>query len=89
MENFITTLINFLTSESTSLLVVVVFLIVMLIIWKSLSGRFMKKIIFGTLISIIISAILFFALNVPLETVGIIGIVTFILGVIFKKVERP
>ena len=80
---------EFAASRTNSLIMVCTFLVVMLLIWGRLGKKFIKKILFGLFSGIIVSAVLFFGFNLPLDKVGIFGILSFLFTAIFKKVQEP
>ena len=89
MEEFLLQVKEFASSRITGLIIVAVFLFVMFLIWGKLSSKFIKKFLFGALLGIGVSAFLFFILKMHLDQVGIIGMITFAFGAIFKKVQVP
>lgn len=89
MEEFLLQVKEFASSRITGVIIVVTFLIVMFLIWGKLSGKFIKKFLFGALLGIGVSAVLFIIFKMPLDQVGIIGMITFVFGTIFKKVQVP
>jgi len=80
-------LTDFLLAETKGLIVVGVTVLVLIIILGKLGSNIIKRILKGLFASIAISAILYFLVGMNLETVGIIGIVIFLLTAIFGKVS--
>ena len=78
---------EFFKNLSTEWLMVVACVLVVLFILGKLAISLLKRIIIGAIAGCIVSAILYYVFHLPIKTVGLIGIIVFIGGAIFGKVD--
>ena len=78
---------DFLNSQLTKLIMVGTCVVVLLFILGKLGAGIIKKILIGAFLGGGVSAILYFIFHLPLQTVGIIGIITFLLSAICGKIS--
>jgi len=74
-------------SYSKELIIGVVCAIVIIFVLGKIGFKIIKKIIIGLILGIAVSALLYFVFHLPIATVGLIGLVAFLLGAIFGKVD--
>lgn len=79
--------VEFLFSETKGLIIVGTTILVLIIILGKLGFRIIKNLIKSAFFGAVVSAMLYFIVGFSIETVGIIGIVVFLLTAIFGKIS--
>ena len=79
--------VDLINSQIIKFVMVGTCVLVILFILGDLGRRIIKKILIGVLVGGVISAFLYYALHLPIQTVGIIGSITFLISAIFGKVS--
>lgn len=79
--------VEFLLSETKGLIIVGTTILVLIIILGKLGFRIIKNLIKSAFFGAIVFAMLYFIVGLSIETVGIIGIVVFLLTAIFGKIS--
>ena len=78
---------EFLDNQISSLVIAGVCVLVLLFILGKFGFKLIKRILKGAVLGILISVVLYYVVHLPLETVAVIGLITFLLGAIFGKVN--
>jgi hypothetical protein len=78
---------EFLSSQLFKIVMVGTCVLVLLFILGKMGARIIKKILIGAFVGGVISAFSYFVLHLPLQTVGIIGIISFLISAIFGKIS--
>ena len=76
---------EFLSSQVFKLVIIGTCILVVLFILGKFGWPLVRKILIGAVFGAIVSAFCYFVLHIPLPTVSIIGIASFLLGAIFSK----
>jgi len=78
---------EFLKSYSEGLIIAVVCAIVIFFVLRKIAFKIIKRIIVGLFLGLAVSAFLYYVIQLPVETVGLIGVAAFLLGAIFGKIK--
>jgi hypothetical protein len=79
---------EFLNSQVFKLVMIGTCILVVLFILGKLAMPLVRKILIGAVCGAIVSAFCYYVLHIPLPTVKIIGIASFLLGAIFGKLPN-